>query len=95
MRVLSYLFLFIIIIFGVSFAILNADSVTINYYFDQMTLPISLLVVIIFAAGCLVGIFVSLTWIIKLKLSNYHLKRNMQALEKKCVPPSVPLQEKG
>jgi putative membrane protein len=95
-RILSYIFLLIIIFFGISFAVLNADMVTINYYFGEVTLALSLLVVIVFASGCLLGMIVSLIWLIKIKISNYHLKQRLQAAEKEMTHlRTIPLQDKA
>ena len=68
MRIVSYFFLLIIVLFGMTFATLNSESVTINYYLGQSTLPLSLLLVLVFAFGCLIGMVVGFWLLIKAKV---------------------------
>lgn len=82
MRVISYFFLLVIVLFGMAFATLNSESVTIDYYIGQNSLPLSLLLVLVFAGGCLVGMLVSFWLLIKTKLSNYRLKSKLHTAEK-------------
>lgn len=94
MRIISYFFMLAIIIFGVSFASLNSESVTINYYFNQSTLPLSLLLVIVFSFGCLLGITVGLWLVIKAKLKNYRLRHKLTLAEKEIANlRAIPLQD--
>lgn len=95
MRVLSYIFLLLIIVFGVTFAILNLETVTINYYFGQNTLPLSLLLVLVFALGSLTSIIVGCFLLIKAKLINYRLRQRLTLAEKEIENlRAIPLQDK-
>lgn len=95
MRIISYFFLLIIILFGMTFATLNSESVTINYYFAIATMPLSLLLVLVFAFGCLIGMLVGFWLLIKSKLSNYRLKQRLQLVEKEVGNlRAIPLQDK-
>ena len=82
MRILSYLFLVLIIILGVTFATLNSEIVTIHYYISQRTMPLSMLLVIVFALGCLMGMLAATWFIIKTKMKNYRLRRQLTLAEK-------------
>jgi putative membrane protein len=82
MRIISYFFLLAIVIFGMTFATLNSESVTINYYLGQSALPLSLLLVIVFALGCLVGMVVGIWLLIKAKMTNYRLNQRLSLAEK-------------
>lgn len=82
MRIISYFFILIIVLFGMSFATLNSDTVTINYYFAQSSMPLSLLLVIAFAFGCLIGILVGSWLLLKAKVSNYRLRHRLASIEK-------------
>lgn len=82
MRFVSYFLLLLIVVFGMTFAALNSESVTIDYYLAQHTLPLSLLLVIVFALGCLVGMGVSLWLLVKSKVSTYKLKQQLVSAEK-------------
>lgn len=95
MRIVSYFFILVIVIFGVAFAALNSESVTINYYFSQSTLPLSLLLVLVFALGCLIGMIVGFWLLIKAKLSNYRLRQRLTLAEKEIENlRAIPLQDK-
>ncbi len=94
MRIVSYFLLLVIVVFGMTFATLNSESVTINYYLDQSTLPLSLLLVIVFALGCLIGIVVGLWLLMKAKLSNYRLRQRLKMAEKEIENlRAIPLQD--
>ena len=95
MRIISYFFLLIIIIFGMTFATLNSESVTINYYIGQSSMPLSLLLVLVFAAGCLIGMLVGFWLLIKSKLQNYRLVQRLKLVEKEVENlRAIPLQDK-
>lgn len=95
MRIISYTILLVIVLFGMTFATLNSESVTINYYLGQSTLPLSLLLVIVFAFGCLVGMVVGIWLLIKAKLLNYRLKQRLNMAEKEIDNlRAIPLQDK-
>ena len=95
MRIVSYFFLLIIILFGMTFATLNSESVTINYYLGQSTLPFSLLLVLVFALGCLVGMVVGFWLLIKSKIVNYRMRQRLTLAEKEIENlRAIPLQDK-
>ena len=95
MRVISYLFLLLIVIFGMTFATLNSDSVTINYYFNERSLPLSLLLVIVFAIGCLIGMVVGLWMLVKARMHNYRIRQKLELAEREIVNlRAIPLQDK-
>jgi putative membrane protein len=94
-RIISYFFLLVIVLFGMTFATLNSESVTINYYFDQSTLPLSLLLVLVFAFGCLLGMIVGIWLLIKAKLLNYRLRQRLNLAEREIENlRAIPLQDK-
>jgi len=94
-RIISYFFLLIIVIFGMTFATLNSESVTINYYFGQSSLPLSLLLVLAFALGCFIGMVVGIWLLIKAKILNYRLRQRLNLAEKEIENlRAIPLQDK-
>ena len=95
MRIISYCFILIIVLFGMTFATLNSESVTINYYFSQSTLPLSLLLVFVFAFGCFTGIIVGFWLLIKSKFHNYRLQQRLTLAEKEIENlRAIPIQDK-
>jgi lipopolysaccharide assembly protein A len=94
-RIVSYFFLLVIVLFGMTFATLNSESVTINYYLGQSTLPLSLLLVLVFAFGCLIGMSVGFWLLMKAKLKNYRLRQRLHLAEKEVGNlRAIPLQDK-
>lgn len=94
MKIFSYVMLILILVFGVSFAGLNAEPVTINYYIGMGKLPLSLLMVISFALGCLIGLLVGMTMYLRLKSQNYRLKNRIKLADKEVSNlRSMPLQD--
>lgn len=94
MRIVSYFFLLVIILFGMTFATLNSESVTIDYYFGQSSLPLSLLLVLVFALGCFVGMVVGLWMLVKAKMQQYRLRQRLMLAEKEIGNlRAIPLQD--
>ncbi|EKD70814.1 MAG: putative membrane protein [uncultured bacterium] len=94
MRIVSYFLLLAIVLFGMTFATLNSESVTINYYFGQNALPLSLLIVLVFAFGCLIGMIVGVWLLIKAKLQNYRMRQKLNLAEKEIANlRAIPLQD--
>lgn len=94
MRIISFFLLLAIVIFGMTFATLNSESVTVNYYFDESTLPLSLLLVIVFAFGCFIGMLVGLWLLLKAKLHNYRVSQKLSLAEKEIENlRAIPLQD--
>lgn len=95
MRIISYFLFLIIVIFGMTFATLNSESITINYYFYQTTLPLSLLLVIVLALGCFLGIIVGLWLVLKAKMKVYRMRQKLSMAEKEIANlRAIPLQDK-
>jgi putative membrane protein len=93
-RIVSCFFLVVIIFFGMTFATLNSESVAINYYLGHSTQPLSLLLAIVFAVGCLVGMLVGVWLLVKVKLRNYRLRQRLTLAEKEIENlRAIPLQD--
>jgi len=94
-RIVSYIFLLIIVLLGISFATLNSAAVNINYYIGQKAMPLSLLLALVFGIGCFVGLLVAVSVLIKTKLKNYRLKQRLKMAEKEIENlRAIPLQDK-
>jgi lipopolysaccharide assembly protein A len=94
-RIISLIFLVAIILLGISFATLNSEPVTFNYYVGQKTMPLSLLLVSIFALGSLMGLAVGLWLLIKAKLRFYNLKGQLKFAQQEINNlRAIPLQDK-
>jgi lipopolysaccharide assembly protein A len=94
-RIITYILLLIIILIGITFATLNPSVVTIHYYIGQRTLPLSMLLVLVFAMGCLLGLGVGLMLLVSVKIKNYRLKHRLKLAEKEVENlRAIPLQDR-
>lgn len=94
MRIFSYIVILIIVIFGISFATLNSDPVNINYYLDTSRMPLSLVLVLAFALGCILGMAVCMWLLIKAKMHHYRLQQRLVMAEKEIENlRAIPLQD--
>ncbi len=75
MRLLSLILLLAAVLLGITFALLNSNSVVVNYYVGTKNLPLSLLIVAALAVGVFIGWVVSLPAVIKLKMECLRLSR--------------------
>ena len=95
MRILSFLFLLIIILIGITFATLNSETVMVNYYIGQQRLPLSLLLVTVFGLGGLLGMLVGFWFVLNTKIKNYRLRQRLKLAEKEIENlRAIPLQNK-
>lgn len=82
MRIISLVIALLILLFGVTFAILNADRVAIDFYFGTAHLPLSLLLAIALIIGVGLGLLTALVWLVKSKAKQRHLARQLHKTEK-------------
>ena len=75
----------LVIILGVAFSVLNAESIQLNYYLGSIELPLSLVLVLAMILGALLGIFASLGLIIGSRRSATKLKRSVAVAEKEII----------
>lgn len=82
MRIVMTVFYLLLVILGVSFAALNARKVALNLYVTTLTLPVSLLMIIMLGIGVLMGllIFIGRYW--RLKTECHKIKTQLQLTEK-------------
>lgn len=82
-RFLLYIISVVIIIFGIAFAILNSQAVSINFYVRTYTLPLSILLIFSIGLGFIIGLLVLLVVYTKLKLENRRIKKCIKLAEQK------------
>lgn len=82
MRIVMIIIYLMLILFGVSFAVLNAGSVEINLYFTSIKMPIAVLMTIMLGIGLLMGLlfFVWRYW--RLKVDYLKIKNQLKLSEK-------------
>ena len=85
MRIVTYLFLILLVVFALMFAGLNADLVSINYYLGSKRLPLSLLILLSFILGGLLGLLTAFITYVKLKYINRRLQHRLNLVEKELI----------
>ena len=81
-RLAYIIFSLILLIIGILFAVLNAEPVTLHYYFGDKHIPLSLVLITAIILGAMLGIIASAGIIIKLKRDNSKLKKLTELSEK-------------
>ena len=81
-RVIGLIFILVLLVFGLSFAVLNAEPAQINYYFGIRQMPLSLVLVIAFVVGALFGAVINVGMILRLKRQIFRLRKEVRVSEK-------------
>ena len=81
-RLIGFLLLVVLVVIGLSFAVLNSQPVSLNYYFGEREVPLSMVVVLSLAAGAVIGVMVSAGPIFSLKAQLGRLRRKLRDAEK-------------
>lgn len=82
MRIIKYVLIFILLLVVLSFALLNATPVEINYYIGTSKPALSLTLVISFAFGCVVGLLSTLSWYWHARWEGRKLTKKLALAEK-------------
>ncbi len=94
MRIVILFFYLLLIIFGVSFAALNASPVEVNFYFTVLKMPISVLMTAMLGVGVMVGLFLFLCRYWRLKSECRSIKNQLKLTEKEIKNlRSIPLKD--
>lgn len=94
MRIVMLIIYIMLIIIGVSFAALNANSVEVNLYFKTVSMPVSVLITIMLGIGIVIGfiLFVGRYW--RLKAECHRIRAQLKLTEKEIKNlRSIPLQD--
>lgn len=71
-----------VILFGIVFAILNADNVQLNYYFGSQQIPLSLVIVLSLMVGAFLGVLASIRLILRSRREIARLRKTSEIAEK-------------
>jgi len=72
----------LIVLIGVIFAVLNAESVQFNYYFGSQQLPLSLAIVLSMLVGAILGVLASMKLILRSRREIARLRKTSEMAEK-------------
>ena len=80
-RIVLLLFIVLVVLFGISFSVLNAELVTLDYYFSKIEVPLSIVVVTALAFGVLLGISAGALVALKNRRELYRLRKKLKSTE--------------
>lgn len=81
-RLIGLVFILLVIGFGLSFALLNAGLVTLDYYLGTAELPLSLALTLALIVGAILGLAVATAVLIRDKREAARLRRRLGQMEK-------------
>lgn len=81
MKIFGYLVFLLIILIGISFAIMNSSPVAVNYYVGIKQLPLSLLLMFTFGIGLIIGFLILLVSLIRLRTNLRRAKKKLRIAE--------------
>lgn len=83
MRKFLYLLVFVVVFaLGLTFAGHHAEPAVIDYHFGKLSMPLSLLLVLVLLVGTAIGLFASLSTVLKIKRENSKLRKSIQWVER-------------
>ena len=80
-RIVTFILLLLVALLGLTFALMNAESVQINYYIGNFQAPLSLVVVIAIIVGAGFGILASTGIVLKQKRELAKLRKSNKLAE--------------
>lgn len=80
-RIINIIVFLIVLVVGVQFSAANSEPVTVNYLLGTTSLPLSLVVVSVFAVGVIVSFIISLGIILPLRWRMAKLQRSVSTKE--------------
>jgi len=77
-RIVTFVLLLLVSLLGLSFALMNAESVQLNYYFGSVEAPLSLLVVVAIIVGAGLGVLASTGIVLRQKRELAKLRKSQK-----------------
>lgn len=81
-RLVGLIFALIIVIFGLSFAVLNDEHVNVDYYLGVSSLPLSLALTVALVFGATLGLLAAIAVILRQRRELARLRRRVGDAEK-------------
>jgi uncharacterized membrane protein YciS (DUF1049 family) len=80
--VIKLLLLLALLLLGASFAIINNAPVVVDLYFFRPELPLSMLLLLVFGAGMVLGGLAGMVYFVRVKKENADLRRKSRLVNK-------------
>lgn len=94
MRYVGYLFLLGALAAGLFFAALNADTVSINFYYGTLETQLSLALVFAILIGIVIGILASIGMLLRMRGKLSRMQKSIKMMEKEISNlRSIPIKE--
>jgi len=83
-KIVSFVFMFFVLVLGLSFFTLNDHSVELNYYFGSAEFSLPIVLIVAVALGAVLGLTGSMRPIMKLRKEISKLKRSNQSIAREA-----------
>ena len=94
MRIVMMIIYLLVIIIGISFAVLNSTSVQVDFYITTIKMPVSMFMFLMLGIGIVVGFVFYLPKSLRLKYEIRNLKAQLRLTEKEIKNlRAIPLQD--
>ena len=94
MKIIFWIFKLLLFLIALTFAVKNTDAVTVRYYLGmQWQAPLIFVILLVFCAGAVAGVFASLGHIVRLRRELSRLRKDIRAAkssEKSLEPVAAP-----
>jgi len=81
-QLIKLIFVILFLMIGVTFALVNHAPVSLDLYITQITLPLSVIILLAIGCGLLLGSVLSLFFFLRVKSENRRLRRQNAAIRK-------------
>jgi len=81
-KIIYTVLVLLIVLIGVIFAVMNAESVQLNYYFGSQQMPLSLAIVLSMLVGAILGVLASIKLILRSRREVAKLRKASEMAEK-------------
>jgi len=81
-RLIRLILLLALLIVALGFALLNAESIQVDYYMGKLSIPLSLALVVVLAVGAVIGIIASLGMVLRAKRQSAKLRKQIKNTER-------------
>lgn len=80
-RLISFVLVLTLVLFGLAFAVINAKPVELNYFLATREVPLAMTLVLTLVCGALIGLLFSMGMVIRLKRETLRLRRQIRLAE--------------
>lgn len=94
-KIVLMLFLLFVLLLAISFSVINAHNVQLNYYLGEVELPLSFLIIAALLLGAVLGATAMTKTILKSRVEISRLKKAVKVNEKEIANlRSIPVKER-